>query len=367
MLKMASPVLKNLAEDRLHETFPFDFHPDRRPYALLEAFGRLMLGMAPWLELDGLEGEEAQCQKTWRETAQAALGRAVDPEAADAMNFDKGYGQALVDAAFLAHALVRAPRVLAAQPGAKTKDDLIRALLKTRSFTPFVSNWILFSGMVEAGLHVLGVKADMTRVDYAVQMMRRWYVGDGTYSDGDMFHWDYYNSFVIQPMLVDILTVFEKEGRDYPLYLQEARAHASRYARVLESMISPDGSWAVFGRSSVYRTGCFQLLAQAALNHFLPESLKPAQVRGALDAAIDRTLGCRDSWDQAGFLTPGIVGYQPGLAEEYISVGSLYLASTVFLPLGLPASDPFWSDPDAPWTAKLIWGGTDVMRDHAED
>lgn len=35
----------------------------------------------------------------------------------------------------------------------------------------------------------------------------------------------------------------------------------------------------------------------------------------------------------------------PHLGESYISTGSLYLASTVLLPLGLPPADPFWSAP----------------------
>ena len=35
--------------------------------------------------------------------------------------------------------------------------------------------------------------------------MNTWYKGDGVYGDGPPFHWDYYNSFVIQPMLLNIL------------------------------------------------------------------------------------------------------------------------------------------------------------------
>ncbi|MFW5682056.1 MAG: hypothetical protein ACOC1G_03540 [Phycisphaeraceae bacterium] len=33
--------------------------------------------------------------------------------------------------------------------------------------------------------------------------------------------------------------------------------------------------------------------------------------------------------------------------------------------LGLPPSDPFWADPDAPWTAKRVWAGEHVALDHA--
>jgi hypothetical protein len=45
------------------------------------------------------------------------------------------------------------------------------------------------------------------RVDYALRQHHQWYKGDGAYGDGPYFHWDYYNSFVIQPMLLDVLGV----------------------------------------------------------------------------------------------------------------------------------------------------------------
>ena len=50
----------------------------------------------------------------------------------------------------------------------------------------------------------MGERCAMRR-DYAVREYQQWYVGDGVYGDGPHFHWDYYNSFVIHPMLVDVL------------------------------------------------------------------------------------------------------------------------------------------------------------------
>ena len=70
-------------------------------------------------------------------------------------------------------------------------------------------------------------------------------------------------------------------------------------------------------------------------------------------------------FDENGWLTLGVCGHQPDMAEFYISTGSLYLCSAVFLPLGLPESHPFWADADCPWTAKRLWGGENVLCDHA--
>lgn len=368
MLRIAGPVMDSLEKGELHRTLPCTWHPDRKPYAMLEALGRTVEGIAPWLELEGLQGEELALQTVWREKTRKAIAMAVDPQSPDYMNFREGYGQALVDAAFLAHGIVRAPRELGKKLSPVDRDHLMTALRDTRRFTPFVSNWILFSAMVEAALEVLGAgDADRTRVDYAVQMFQRWYAGDGTYGDGDRFHWDYYNSFVIQPMLVDILHVFREKGREYAALEEKAVAHAARYAQVLEQMIHADGSWTVIGRSTVYRFGAFQLLSQAALEHFLPDVLPASQVRCALTAALRRGMQNPSTFDAQGFLQPGVDGFQPSMAEEYISVGSLYLCEAVFLPLGLAESDPFWTGEDLPWTDKKIWSGMDTMRDHAVD
>jgi hypothetical protein len=61
----------------------------------------------------------------------------------------------------------------------------------------------------------------------------------------------------------------------------------------------------------------------------------------------------------------GFCGHQPSIGESYISTGSLYLCLCGLLPLGLPASDPFWSDPDEDWTSKKIWNGLDCSIDKA--
>ena len=71
------------------------------------------------------------------------------------------------------------------------------------------------------------------------------------------------------------------------------------------------------------------------------------------------------TFDDNSWLTLGFAGHQPSLAEVYISTGSAYLCSAGLLPLGLPAAHPFWSAPDAPWTAVKAWGGLDLPADHA--
>jgi len=274
----------------------------------------------------------------------------------------------LVDAAFLAHGIVRAPKQLYHLLADADKKNVIQALKLTRKFTPFVSNWLFFSAMVEAALYIMGEDDyDLTRVDYAVNMFKHWYLGDGTYGDGPHLHWDYYNSFVIHPMYLDVLRTFQGIKEDYGVLLKECEKRAGRYAEILERLINADGSYPVIGRSVTYRFGAFQLLSQAALQEFLPERLPYEQVRCALDAVIRKVMENEDMFDENGWLLPGVYGCQPDLAEGYICVGSLYLCNSVFLALGLPESHDFWSKPDVEWTAKKIWSGQNVTYDYAVD
>ena len=368
MWKIAGPVLESAARGALKQELPVPFHQDRAPYAPLEAFGRTLCGVAPWLELEGLTGEEAARQQQWRAWAVEALERAVDPASPGRMAFDLP-GQTLVDAAFLSHALLRAPRQLAGKLTPEAKERLISALKATRATNPCRTNWLLFSAMVESALRLLGcTDFDRMRIDYAVRMFQLWYKGDGVYGDGEPFHADYYNSFVIHPMLLDILAANPDLEQDYPALYGLSLDRAARYGAILERLIGPDGSYPVVGRSITYRFGAFQLLSQLALQHRLGgEGPSPAQVRCGLTAVLRRVMAAPGLFDASGWLQPGVYGLQPNLAEGYINTGSLYLCCAFFLPLGLPDSDPFWAMPDEPWTAKRVWEGCIVPIDHSID
>ena len=59
------------------------------------------------------------------------------------------------------------------------------------------------------------------------------------------------------------------------------------------------------------------------------------------------------TFDKQGWLTPGAVGAQPGLREEYETTGSLYACLTGFAHLGLPPNDYLWTTPATAWTNRL--------------
>ena len=142
------------------------------------------------------------------------------------------------------------------------------------------------------------------------KFMTEWYKGDSIYGDGDDVHVDYYNSFVIHPMLTDVLKVMAKhniEGAQDWLKLQTLREQ--RYAVILERMISPEGTFPVVGRSIGYRFGAFHALSHASFLGLLPDYLPAAQVRSALTSVIKRQLSVDGNFDENGWLTVGFAGH----------------------------------------------------------
>ncbi len=365
--KLATPVLSALAEGRLKKTMPVESHPsskDRPNYTYLEALGRLLAGIAPWLELGADGSAEGAERARFAALARHAIHAGTDPASPDFLNFSTGR-QPLVDAAFLAQAMLRAPNELWKKLEPSTRKNVVAALKSSRPIQAGENNWKLFASEIEAFLHRAGEQRDEARLVEALLKHEAWYLGDGMYGDGPEFHWDYYNSFVIQPMLLDALEVVGDETPAWKTLRGKVRERLTRWAAVQERLIAPDGSYPPIGRSIAYRCGAFQGLAVAAWRKMLPPEVKPAQARVALTSVIGRTLEAPGTFDAQGWLKIGLAGHQPGLGETYISTGSLYLCSVALLPLGLPASDPFWVDAAARTTWEKSWAGENLPVDHA--
>lgn len=364
LTQLTEPIIIPLSQDRLKQTMPIEKKSGttQEDYTHLEGFSRLLVGIAPWLETPAIDSDEKTLQTRYLTYIKQALHVGTDPHARDYFNFTDGL-QPIVDSAFLAQALLRAPTRLWAPLPHETKQQIVYCLKQTRTRKPVYSNWLLFSAMIETFLYTVGESDwDPMRIDFSLKQFNAWYVGDGTYSDGPHYHQDYYNSIVIHPMLVDIVTHVNGVYPDWDTLREPILARSRRYSTLLEHMISPTGTFPVTGRSLAYRTGIFHNLAHHTWREDLTD-IPPGQLRAALDAVIDQTLKKPRTFNEAGYLTIGVSGHQPGLGEFYISTGSLYLASVIFLPLGLKETTPFWQDPAQPWTTKRLFQGDDLEND----
>jgi hypothetical protein len=367
--RVSQPVLKAISQQKLRATMPVEAAEGqaeaRKVSTHLEAVGRLLSGLAPWLEAEpGDNPTEEALRNRYREWARLAIRYGTDSKSPDALNFGTSQ-QSLVDAAFLALAIVRAPNELWAKLDSSTKENLVHALAETRKVQPGFNNWLLFSAMIEALFCKYGEQWDAVRIDYALRQLQEWYKGDGMYGDGPPFHWDYYNSFVIHPMMLNVIDAVQTTTDRFAIFRKPVEARARRYAAIEERLISPEGTIPAIGRSLAYRFGALHHLAEMAWRRDLPEDVHPAQVRAAMTAVMTRMIAAEGTFDSKGWLTIGFAGHQPAIGEDYISTGSCYLCSAVWLPLGLAATDEFWKAPAEPWTAQKAWSGVNLKADHA--
>lgn len=368
MEKICLPVLENLSKGTLRENMPVQTNnkkpESKRAVAHLEAFGRTLTGIAPWLELGPDQTKEGKIREHLIQLTLASLKNAVDPDSPDCLNFCEGR-QPLVDAAFLAHGLLRSRTQIWEKLDSLTQQRLIDAFKSSRVIVPLENNWVLFSAMVECAIKEFAGEWEYDKVEYALSRHEQWYKGDGWYGDGPDLHFDYYNSLVIHPMLTQVLEVVTKYDPAKKSQLKVQKKRYTRYAEELERLISPEGTYPAFGRSLAYRFGTLYALSDVAYRQTLPSKVTPAQVRSALTAVIRRQLSMPGTFDSNGWLTIGFAGNQPSVGERYINTGSLYLCNAVFVVLGLPADAPFWSDPAEDWTQKKVWSGTDFPCDKA--
>lgn len=376
LYKIASPVLSNMSKGELSKNMQLELSPtwdgrDKR-VSYMECFGRLMSGLAPWLSLPDDDTVEGKQRKQLREWALKSYANSVDPDSPDYLLW-RNEGQPLVDAAYIASSFLRAPKQLWEPLDELTKKRYIEEFQQLRRIDPPYTNWLLFSAMVETFLMSVDAEYDMFRIHTAIRKIEEWYVGDGWYSDGSHFAFDYYNSFVIQPMYVQVLEVLvdrKMRLRDKNLEVvqknfETAQKRMQRFGIILERFISPEATFPVFGRSMTYRMGVFQPLSLLCLRGELPQELTEGQVRNALTNVMKRMFSVEGNFNKGGFLQLGFAGHQPDLADWYTNNGSLYLTTEVFLPLGLPADHSFWTSPSEDWTAKKAWSGQSFPKDHA--
>lgn len=379
--QMAAPVLENMAHGTLQKNFVLEtskIWDGRDPkVAYMECFGRLMAGIAPWLSLPDDDTAEGARRKQLREWALKAYVNAVDPESPDYLGWENG-SQTLVDAAYLVESFLRAYDALWVPLDDVTKARYIKELTGLHRYAPPYSNWLIFVAMEEAFLLKVGATYDEYRIHVGLNKMEEWYVGDGWYADGQAFAFDYYNSFVIQPMYQEVVDVVRStKGDAYRLLHRvgpndggERRAaqileRMQKFAVILERFISPEGTFPVFGRSIPYRMAAMQPLALLAWQQRLPQELHEGQVRAALTAVMHRMFDTRSNYNEGGFLTIGFVGNSAqSPVDTYTNNGSLYMASLTFMPLGLPADASFWTSAPEKWTSKKAWEGDDFPKDH---
>ena len=86
--------------------------------------------------------------------------------------------------------------------------------------------------MVEVALKKMGEDINQSRIDNAISAHESWYLGDGIYGDGPRLNNNYYNSYVIYPMLIDILNAITAEDSKWIRTRLLTMRRAKRYVSI---------------------------------------------------------------------------------------------------------------------------------------
>ncbi len=378
LLEIAEPVIDRFLSRTILTDFPIKFSshlsPDlygkNRVKVHVELFARTLLGVSPLFRHP--EDNTAICKKTL-EMIQVAFGKPQSPPLLAFYQMDR---QLIVEMALIILAFVRVPLLWQSIPLGTQQEILKVAHFAVTQFKPHNNNWLLFQAIIDLFLtkqrfRVSGTPYNaMRRVMENLGRIESYYVGDGWYKDGEIFHMDYYNSFVIHPFLVDIY----RELGQTALY-QRAVGRMMRHADFLERLIGSDGTYPIFGRSAVYRCGVFHALAYAPY-HWTgsPQNLfKLAAAREGMTAVLERSFKTEpmksgNFGKEWKYLTLGFTGEQSWIADGYSNSGSVYYALLIFTPVGLPESHPFWSMDDEEgggWSQRKAWRGEEIRKDTA--
>ena len=351
--KMAQPVLENMAKGELQKNMQTEFSPSfdnrNRKVLYMECFGRLMAGVAPWLTLPDDATAEGKQRKQLREWALASYKNAVDPQSPDYLCWGIG-GQNLVDAAYIAESFLRAYDTLWKPLDEVTKQRYLKEFAKLRHIDPPYTNWLLFSSTIESFM----AKAVKAKHQIPTVIAR------------DLLRIKTYSGLYFCARRTTAMVDAKVNSRlDYQKYYDRELRRCQKYSIILERFISPEGTFPAFGRSIPYRMATMQPLALMAWYQKLPKDLSNGQVRAALTKVLHRMFDQENNFNEKGYLSIGFCGNtQKNVADWYTNNGSLYMTTLAFMPLGLPADHPFWTDAAQPWTQVKAWNNQQFPKDH---
>lgn len=141
-----------MSKGELIKNMEVEFSPtwDKRnsKVTYMEAFGRLMAGITPYLGLPEDNTPESIQRKKLKEWAVQSYKNAVDPESPDCLLWN-GSNQTLVDAAYIAQSFMRAPEGSWNLLDKTTQQRYIDNFKGLRSIRPAYNNWLLFRAMIE--------------------------------------------------------------------------------------------------------------------------------------------------------------------------------------------------------------------------
>lgn len=298
--------------------------------AEFEGFSRILWGLAPFTA----GGADSDIWEIYIE----GIKNGTNPLHKEYWGNVNDYDQRLVEMAAFGLALILAPEKIWEPLTKSEKKNFRDWLLQINNHKVYDCNWVLFIVMVNMGLKSVGEKYDAERMNWALDRIEKFYIGDSWYSDGINGHSDYYVSFAIHYYCLIYAKIMKDED---PKRSKIYKERAAGFAKDFIYWFSEDGSALPYGRSLTYR------FAQAAFWSALVFAEVDVLSLGIIKGIILRNLRwwfSKPIFNADGTLTIGYAYPNLIMAENYNSPGSPYWALKTFLILALDDNHPFWTE-----------------------
>ena len=250
-------------------------------------------------------------------------------------------GAAFEDA--IAYGLLLAPDKLWEPLDDNVKKNLADFLLLSNSYEVSDNNWRLFPVLVNLALKSLSQPYDQHLIDFGLERLDSYYLGNGWYKDGVTEQRDYYIPFALHfYSLIYAKVCLKSDPERSALYKERAAEFAKQYIYWFDDK----GRALVYGRSLTYR------FAQAAFWSACIYADVPVFSHGIIKGIIVRHF---EEWfshpitDNGGVLTIGYRYTNLHMSESYNSPGSPYWSLKAFILLALPGNHPFWQAEPLPF------------------
>lgn len=330
LLDIINPVIPYYSEGRAELNLGVTATTYDKKAIYLEGFSRQLWGLVPFWAGGG---EAPEFDEIYRK----GLGEGTNPESKEYWAGFRAFDQRFVEMAAISYGLILTPQKVWEPLSEKEKDNLAKWLYGINEYELPICNWILFAVLVNIALKKLGKTYDAEKLEYYLNGLEEFYLGDGWYQDGDSGQKDYYVSFAIHFYCLFYSMVMEKEDPERcRLYKERAEIFAKEFIYWFDD----HGASIPYGRSLTYRFAQVSFFSACLIAGVTPFPI------GVMKGLIVRHL-CdwmrKPIFDRNDILTIGY-GY-PNLimGERYNSPGSPYWALKTFAILMLPDDHPFWT------------------------
>lgn len=296
--------------------------------AEMEGFSRVLWGMAPLLA----GGGDSELLNIYIEGIRNGSNPMHEEYWGNVNDFD----QRLVEMAAMGFALMMAPEKLWQPLSEEEKINFSNWLLQINNHKVYDCNWVLFIMMVNIGLKNVGAKYDKEKIEYALNKIEDFYIGEGWYADGYNGHADYYIPFAIHYYCLIYAKIMESED---PERSKLYKGRALTFAKDFINWFAEDGAAIPYGRSQTYR------FSQSAFWSAFVFAEVEGMDLGVIKGIILRNLRWwfeKPIFNADGSLTIGYAYPNLIMAENYNSPGSPYWALKTFLILCLQDKHSFW-------------------------